>query len=237
MLAVDIDPGMARLAAEAAEGMSNVRVLNADALRGKNRLNPEVLDSLRLALASAPGRSFKLVANLPYNVATPIISNLLVHPDLRPERLVVTIQKELADRMVAPPDTGDYGALSATCQALADVSLVRVLPPSVFWPRPKVDSAIVMLIPNPSKREAVGDLGWFHSVVRRVFLHRRKVLRTVLSSLFRDRWTKPEIDSLLASLGLDGGIRAEAMDVDELIALAGALRERSSSEETEPDEE
>jgi 16S rRNA (adenine1518-N6/adenine1519-N6)-dimethyltransferase len=237
VLAVDIDPGMARLTAEAAAGMPNVRVLNADALKGKNTLNPEVLDNVRLALDSAPGRAFKLVANLPYNVATPLLANLLVHPEFRPARIVVTIQKELADRMVAPPKTEAYGALSVLCQALADVSLVRVLPPSVFWPRPKVDSAIVMLVPDPSKREAVGDLAWFHSVVRRVFLHRRKVLRSVLSSLYRDRWTKPEIDTLLESLGLDGGIRAEAMDVDEFISLASALGGRSEAEGPEPDEE
>jgi hypothetical protein len=166
-------------------------VLNADALAGKNTLNPEVLDNVRAGLAAAPGRAFKLVANLPYNVATPIVGNLLVHPELRPARMVVTIQKELADRMLAPPAAEAYGALSVTCQALADVTLVRTLPPSVFWPRPKVDSAVVMLVPDPAKRAAVGDVDWFHSVVRRVFLHRRKNLRSVLSSLYRDRWTNP----------------------------------------------
>jgi 16S rRNA (adenine1518-N6/adenine1519-N6)-dimethyltransferase len=226
VLAVDIDPSMARLAAEATAGMPNVRVLNADALAGKNTLNPEVLDNVRAGLAAAPGRAFKLVANLPYNVATPIVGNLLVHPELRPERMVVTIQKELADRMLAPPAAGAYGALSVTCQALADVTLVRTLPPSVFWPRPKVDSAVVKLVPDPAKRTAIGDLDWFHSVVRRVFLHRRKNLRSVLSSLYRDRLTKPEVDALLESLGLEGGVRAEAMDVEELIALAAALKDR-----------
>ena len=140
--------------------------------------------------------------------------------------MVVTIQKELAERMLAPPATEAYGALSVTCQALAEVALVRVLPPSVFWPRPKVDSAVVKLVPDPARRAAVGDLDWFHSVVRRVFLHRRKNLRSVLASLYRDRLTKPEVDALLGSLGLDGGIRAESMDVEELIALASALKDR-----------
>ncbi len=226
VVAVDIDPSMARLAAEATAGMPNVRVLNADALAGKNTLNPEVLDNVRAGLAVAPDRKFKLVANLPYNVATPIVGNLLVHPELRPERLVVTIQKELADRMLAPPAAEAYGALSVTCQALADVTLVRTLPPSVFWPRPKVDSAVVMLVPDPAKREAVGDVDWFHAVVRSVFLHRRKNLRGVLYALHRDRWTKPEVDTLLESLGLEGGIRAEAMDVDEFISLSAALKGR-----------
>ncbi len=226
VVAVDIDPAMARLAAEATAGMPNVRVLNADALAGKNTLNPEVLDNVRAGLAVAPDRRFKLVANLPYNVATPIVGNLLVHPELRPERMVVTIQKELADRMLAPPAAEAYGALSVTCQALADVTLVRTLPPSVFWPRPKVDSAVVMLVPDPAKYAAVGDVDWFHAVVRSVFLHRRKNLRGVLHALYRDRWTKPEVDALLESLGLDGQVRAEAMNVEEFIALAGALKAR-----------
>jgi 16S rRNA (adenine1518-N6/adenine1519-N6)-dimethyltransferase len=206
--------------------MPNVRVLNADALARKNELNPELLDNVRAGLAVAPDRRFKLVANLPYNVATPIVTNLLVHPGLRPERMVVTIQKELAERMLAPAATGAYGALSVLCQALADGELIRVLPPSVFWPRPKVESAVVRLRPDPARYAAVGDVAWFHTVVRRVFVHRRKNLRGVLYALDRDRWSKPEVDAWLESLGLDGGIRAEVMNVEEFVALAAALAVR-----------
>jgi 16S rRNA (adenine1518-N6/adenine1519-N6)-dimethyltransferase len=230
VVAVDIDPAMAALAAEATAGLPNVRVLNADALAGKNRLNPDVLDNVRAGLAVAADRRFKLVANLPYNIATPIVVNLLVHDELRPERMVVTIQKELADRMLAPPANEAYGALSVLCQALAEVTLVRTLPPSVFWPRPKVDSAVVKLVPDPALRAAVGDVPWFHATVRRVFLHRRKNLRGVLYSLHRDRWTKPEVDAFLQSLGLEGGVRAEAMDVEEFLALTRSLAERFGGE-------
>ena len=152
VVAVDIDPAMAELTAEATRGMINVRVLNVDALAGKNRLNPEVLDNVRSGLAVVPDRRFKLVANLPYNVATPIISNLLVHPELCPTRVVATIQLELAQRMMAEPDSDDYGALSVLIRALTDFSLVRTLPPSVFWPRPKVDSAVIALVPDAEKR-------------------------------------------------------------------------------------
>src|SRR3954465_9366384 len=81
VVAVEIDPGMAALAAEAVAGMPNVRVLNTDALAGKSTINPEVLDNLRAGLAVAPHRNLKLVANLPYNIATPIVTNLLVHPE------------------------------------------------------------------------------------------------------------------------------------------------------------
>jgi 16S rRNA (adenine1518-N6/adenine1519-N6)-dimethyltransferase len=226
VVAVDIDPAMVRLTAEAVEGMPNVRVLHADALATKNAMNPEVLDNIRAGLAVAPDRRFKLVANLPYNVATPIVSNLLVHPELSPSRMVVTIQLELAERMRAAPESEAYGALSVLVQALAEVSIVRTLPPSVFWPRPNVDSAVVSIIPDPAKRAAVGDLPWFHQVVRQIFLHRRKNLRRVLYSLWRDHWTKPEVDALLDSLGLTGLVRAEAMNAEQFVALARKLAER-----------
>jgi 16S rRNA (adenine1518-N6/adenine1519-N6)-dimethyltransferase len=244
VVAVEIDPSMAALTAEATHGLPNVRVLNVDALAGKNKLNPEVLDNIRSGLAISPERKLKLVANLPYNVATPIISNLLVDPELRVDRVVATIQLELAQRMMAKPDSNDYGALSVLIQALTDFSMVRTLRPSVFWPQPKVDSAIISLVPNEAKRAAIGDLAWFHSVVRRIFLHRRKNLRRVLYSIWRDRWTKAEVDTLLDGLGLTGQVRAEAMNVEEHLALALALKERLGSDveadegtESEPDED
>jgi 16S rRNA (adenine1518-N6/adenine1519-N6)-dimethyltransferase len=220
--------------------MPNVRVLNRDALAGKSTLDPDVLDNLRAGLAAAPGRRPKLVANLPYHIATPLVSNLLVHPELCPARIAITIQLELAGRMIAEPGTEAYGALSVLVQALADASIVRTLPPTVFWPRPKVDSAIVLIVPRPEKRAAIDDLPWFHHVVRQVFLHRRKNLRGVLHSLGRDRWTKPEVDAMLEGIGLTGLVRAEAMNVEEFIGLAAALKERlgeasGSAEMDEPE--
>ena len=226
VVAVEIDPGMAALTAEGVAGMPNVRVLNTDALASKQTMSPEVLDNLRAGLAASPGRRLKLVANLPYNVATPIVSNLLVHPDLCPTRMVITIQLELAERMCAEPGQEAYGALSILVQSLADCEIVRTLPPTVFWPRPAVESAIVSITPRPEKRAAIADLPWFHQVVRKVFLHRRKNLRRVLHSLWRDRLTRVEVDALLESLGMTGLIRAEAMNVEEFTTLAERLRER-----------
>jgi 16S rRNA (adenine1518-N6/adenine1519-N6)-dimethyltransferase len=226
VLAIEIDRGMAGLAEEAVVGLPGARVMNADALASKNTLNPSVVEEVRAMMNTATGKVFKLVANLPYNVATPIISNLLVHPEICPTLMVVTIQRELADRMIAAPSTPAYGALSILMQALAEVSIVRILPPSVFWPRPKVESAVVMIRSAPQRRAAI-DVAWFHTVVRQVFLHRRKNLRHVLSELWSGRWSKPEVDALLASLGLDGRLRAEALDVEQFLRLAQALKERA----------
>ena len=236
VVAVDLDPGMVRLTEEATSGRLNVRVLHADALAGKHVLNPQMLDAVRSGLAVAPDREFKLVANLPYNAATPVISNLLVHPDLCPTLMVVTIQLELAERLKAAPQSSEYGGLSALVQALGDVEIVRVLPPKVFWPRPKVNSAIVRIRPDPAKRAAVGDLPWFHATLRRIFLHRRKNLRRVIYSIWRDRCTKAEVDALLDGLGLTGLVRAEAMNVEELVTLAAALKARMGDAPSDGDQ-
>ena len=172
--------------------MPNVRVLNADALAGKNTLNPEVLDNVRAGLAVAPERRFKLVANLPYNVATPDRHQPAGPPRALPEPgWSSTIQLELAERMRAEPGTEAYGALSVLVQALADVEIVRTLPPQRLLAAPQGRFGRRRDRPRrPEKRAAIGDLPWFHSVVRQVFLHRRKNLRRVLHSLWRDRWTQ-----------------------------------------------
>jgi 16S rRNA (adenine1518-N6/adenine1519-N6)-dimethyltransferase len=226
VVAVDVDPAMVRLTSEAVVGLSNVRVLERDALSGKHVLDARVLDAVRSGLAAGPDRRFKLVANLPYNIATPLITNLLVHPELCPSLMVVTIQRELADRLAAPPSSGAYGAVSVLVQALAEVSIVRGLPPTVFWPRPKVDSAVVAIRPDAVRRTKVGDVAWFHQLVRRVFQHRRKYVRHVFAGMWPDRWTKAEVDAWLESRGLSGQLRAEAIDVEEFIGLAQALHER-----------
>ena len=82
VIAVDVDPMMAKLAAETVAGLPNVRILQRDALANKNRIDPEVLDNVRAGLAVETGKQLKLVANLPYHIATPLIVNLLVHPEL-----------------------------------------------------------------------------------------------------------------------------------------------------------
>ncbi len=225
IVAVELDPAMAKLTQEAVAGFPSVRVLNTDALANKNTLSPIMLESVAEALACAQPRVFKLVANLPFNVATPVIVNLLIHPVHCPTLMVVTIQRELAERMIALPSSPAYGSLSVIIQALAEVSTVRILPPSVFWPRPKVESAIVAIRPDPARRAAL-DVTWFHDMVHKLFLHRRKNLRHVLSGIWRDQWTKAEADAWLELRGIDGQLRAEALGGDQFQTLARALKER-----------
>jgi 16S rRNA (adenine1518-N6/adenine1519-N6)-dimethyltransferase len=226
VIAVDVDPAMARLTAQSVTGLSNVRVLHLDALAGKHTIAPAVLDNVRQALAAGNERRFKVVANLPYHVATPLITNLLVHPDLSPALFVVTIQREMADRLCAAPGSPAYGAVSVVVQSLADVSIVRALPPTVFWPPPKVDSAVVAIRPDPRKRASVVDVAGFHALVRRLFLHRRKSVRHALAEMWPNLWTKADVDRWLESRGQNGQLRAEALEVTVIVELARALRDR-----------
>ncbi len=136
VVTVEIDEQLYQLASEELTGLTNVVMLRTDALRNKSHLNAEVIAAVRQQLDAAAGRRLKLVANLPYNVATPVMANLLAS-SIVPDSMTVTVQKEVADRIAARPGTKDYGALSVWMQCQCQVELVRTLPPSVFWPRRK----------------------------------------------------------------------------------------------------
>lgn len=225
VVTVEIDPQLHQLASEELFGLDNVTLLQQDALHNKNTFAPTVLEAIGDALAAGPGRRFKLVANLPYSVATPVLTNLLAC-DLPLVSLTATIQKELADRIVARPGTKDYGALSVWVQSQCRAEVVRALPPSVFWPRPKVHSAIVRLTVDETLRRRIPDREFFHTFVRSLFFHRRKFLRSVLISACQEWLDKPQVDELLAELQLAPDRRAEQLDIDEMLALASAVRKR-----------
>ena len=235
VVTVEIDEHLHQLAKEELEPFDNILMLRQDALRNKNNLSPTVLEPLSELVAAGEGRQFKLVANLPYNVATPIISNLLMLPT-PPALIAVTIQKELGDRMMAKPSTKDYSALSIWVQALCDVEMVRILPPGVFWPAPKVDSAIMRIEPRPEKRAAIKDLNFFHQFTRALFFHRRKFLRSVLISAFKDRLSKPQVDEVLATLEYYSPTsRAEELSVEQIREMSDLFQEKCQSVAGEQD--
>jgi 16S rRNA (adenine1518-N6/adenine1519-N6)-dimethyltransferase len=225
VVTAEIDPRLAQLARERLVDRANVTLVEGDALAGKHRFAPELLAAVDAALAASPRGRLLLVANLPYCVATPVISNLLARP--RPfDAAVVTVQREMAERMTAVAGTHSYNALSVWVGAQCRGEIVRVLPPSVFWPRPKVDSAIVRLDLEPERRAAIGDLARFHNFVREVFCHRRKVLRGVLLRLAGGKQTdaaRARVERLYAALGLPGDVRAEDIPPDDFVRLVKAF--------------
>ena len=231
VITVEVDPVMQNLAKQELFGRTNVRFLKTDILKNKNRLRDEVLDVIREELA-LPGedsenqpcqRQFKLVANLPYNVATPLISNLLL-TDTPPMLMCVTIQKELADRIVAKPRSKDWGALSLWIQAQCRAEIVRTMPPNVFWPRPKVDSAIIRLTLDEKRRSKIPDLKFFNEFCRAMFFHRRKFLRAELCSAFKHTIPKERIDGIMDEMQFDATTRAETLPLKTMQRLGELCR-------------
>lgn len=224
VITVEIDGHLFELASEELIDYPNVTMLNFDALRNKNSFDDRLLAVVGEKLSAGEGRRFKLVANLPYNIATPVISNLLTCPHT-PQSMTVTIQKELADRIVAPPSTKDYSALSVWIQSQCSAEIVRVLAPSVFWPRPKVTSAIVRITVDFARRAAIRDLRYFHQITKALFLHRRKFLRANVVSAMKEHLEKDQIDEILDAMGFSGDTRTEQLDVATLIELGDRIRQ------------
>ena len=223
VLSVEIDPDFFTLAKEAVAGRPHVTLLCADILKNKNLLNPHVLAKLAELQSESRCSRLKLVANLPYVVATPVIANFLLS-EIPLERIVVMVQWEIAERLLAQHGTEHYGALGVLVQSLADVDTVRSrVPPAVFWPRPQVASAIVRIRPSAAKRVHVGDALRFRTFLRDLYTHRRKNLRGGLSGLPSGRWKKAEVDQKLAELGLDPTARAEDLDIEQHLRLCAAF--------------
>lgn len=163
---------------------------------------------------------YRVAANLPYNVSTPVLGRLLRHArEGRLSDAVLMLQKEVADRLVAPPGSGEYGPLAIAMALQADVTRLFVLPPGAFRPPPKVHSAVVRLVFRPD-RVAIADHARFDALVRHVFTQRRKMLGTSLQALARGEGA--DARAWLTEAGLDGTRRPETLTLEEFARLAAA---------------
>jgi 16S rRNA (adenine1518-N6/adenine1519-N6)-dimethyltransferase len=223
VIAVEVDPRMQQLTAHAVDGFSNVTIVGCDVLKNKNHFARPVLDALDAAVAD-PSKRLKLVANLPYCVATPVISNL-VASDYAWERMVVTIQLELAERMAAKEGASSYGALTVWLASQCRIELLKRMPADVFWPRPKVESAMIRIDPDAERRATIRDRTFLHEFLRGVFQQRRKMLRNVLVGLYRNDLDRPLIDAVLQSQHLGERTRAEDLPAPVLVNLSNAFFE------------
>ena len=188
----------------------SVTLIVGDCLEHGRRVNAQVDDAIG-------GRPFKLVANLPYNAASPLMTTLLIqHENCRGQ--FVTVQREVTERLLAVSSTKAYGPLSIIVQAFADVKKITTLPPSCFWPPPQVESAMVSLLPLPPGRkagaEAAGELmsasdrRAFAQFITQLFTKRRKQLGTILGRN-RPHWPAEVTPQM----------RPEALTVQQLIQL------------------
>jgi 16S rRNA (adenine1518-N6/adenine1519-N6)-dimethyltransferase len=223
VVAVEVDPEVAEVARGRLATAENVDLLAADALADKHHVNREVTAAIERA-REALGGPWKLVANLPYQVATPLVVDLVVEPD-PPERLVFTVQEEVADRLAAAPATRAYGPVGVLVQALAEVEVLRRLPPDVFWPRPAVRSAMVRVRPSAARRAQVADLAALRRTVTALFAHRRKRAARSLALAEPSGGDAQAWAARLEACGMEPSARAEVYSVEEIVRLANAMGE------------
>lgn len=208
VVVVEIDRDLAGLLRKTFAERQTFSLIEGDALAGKHELNPAIQEAI--AQARADGLHVKLVANLPYNIASPLVIGMLI---AGVELLAFTVQKEVAQRLAARPGTSEYGPLTVTAQMLARVEILRTLPPQAFWPPPKIDSSLVRLLRDDRLGASARDFGRF---VHSVFSFRRKTLRRALAQGGYDA------DRVLAATGLDGQRRAEEFEPETFFQMFSA---------------
>ena len=214
VVTVEIDRDLLPALADTVADFPQVRVVSADAM---------TLDwptFLPERFPNAPN-SIKVVANIPYNITTPLLTTLLAHKQ-HFGVIVLLVQKEVAQRLAAAPATPDYGALSVFAQFHAHVETVGIVSRRVFLPAPDVDSAIVRLTSYPTPPVSVSDESHFFALVRAAFGQRRKALPGALSGDPALGWTRERAQTALAAAHIDPQRRGETLSLAEFAALAAA---------------
>ena len=217
VVAVEIDRTLQTICWDRLGERPNFTLIAGDVLESKGSIAPAVRRAIQDRQREHGGRIL-LVANLPYQVATSLIVNLLTN-DPRVAEMCFTIQAEVADRLKAPPGGKDYGPLTILTQSLADVQRITRVPPEAFWPSPEVDSAIVRVIVRPAAALPEAVQRRLAELVHGCFNHRRKTMRWSLRDLLDD--------AALSRVETDGRwdltLRPECITVDQWIALARFL--------------
>ena len=172
-------------------------------------------DVLAQDLGALAGGPYLLAGNVPYNITTPILFHAMRQP--RPARAVYLVQKEVADRVVAPPGSEDYGALSVNVQALAQAESLFTVSAKAFTPPPKVESAVLRIVPRDTPLLRPEEEEPFRVFVQAAFGLRRKQMRRVLRTVFT--WDAERADAVLAAAGIDPEARPETLGAGEFLAL------------------
>lgn len=237
VITVELDPTLARIAQSRLAGAANVRILNIDALSSKGSIAPAVIEAIsaasvgrpemgplgRIGLAQGEARLL-LVANLPYDVASPIMINLVKGP-LVVEAMCVTVQKEVAERMTALSGRRDYGTLSIFLQATGKVEMLRTLPPSAFWPPPQVESAVVRYVRDWAKSRSIADMGLFGAVASLFMGHRRKMLRACAKGAPTELGGRDLWHEIFERCSIDPTRRPEELAPEQYVALANTCNQ------------
>ena len=216
VMAFEIDHRLVPILADTLRDFDNVTVVNEDILKvdlaqhSQNFKNPDL--------------PIKVVANLPYYITTPILMHL-IESGIPFSEFVVMMQKEVADRISAQPNTKAYGSLSIAVQYYMTAKVAFIVPRTVFVPAPNVDSAILKMVRRPEPAVAVEDEKFFFKVSKASFTHRRKTLWNNLTGYFgKTEEVKDKLTKALDQAGLSPSVRGEALSLEEFASLADALK-------------
>lgn len=197
--AIEIDSNIANILPDITSDYDNIEVINQDVMK------------FDLNAITSKYTSVKIVANLPYYITTPIVMKILEETN-NIKSIVIMIQKEVAQRLVAKPNTKDYGAITLAIDYYADATIKFTVPAGAFVPAPKVESAVVVLDILDKKRIEVSNEKLFFKIIKAAFGQRRKTLVNAISNNFPNT-SKDDIKNVLNSVGISETIRGEALSI------------------------
>lgn len=217
VMAFEIDDRLIPILADTLARFDNVQVVNQDILKADLQTQIQAFKN--------PDLPIKVVANLPYYITTPILMHL-IESKIPFAEFVVMIQKEVADRISAMPNTKAYGSLSIAVQYYITAKVSFIVPRTVFVPAPNVDSAILKMVCRDQPVVSVQDEDFFFRVSKVAFVHRRKTLWNNLTSHFgKSEDTKAKLEKALEIAKIKPSIRGEALSIPDFASLADALKE------------
>ena len=216
VMAFEIDHRLVPILADTLRDFDNVTVVNEDILK--------VDLAQHIQNFKNPDLPIKVVANLPYYITTPILMHL-IESGIPFSEFVVMMQKEVADRISAQPNTKAYGSLSIAVQYYMTAKVAFIVPRTVFVPAPNVDSAILKMVRRPEPAVEVEDESFFFKISKASFTHRRKTLWNNLTGYFgKTEEVKDKLTKALDQAGLSPSVRGEALSLTEFASLADALK-------------
>lgn len=216
VVAFEIDQRLLPVLQDTLAAYTNIKIIHQDILKADLHKTIEQYFTSNLSL--------HIVANLPYYITTPILMNIL-QQQIPVERITVMLQKEVAERMAAGPNTKEYGSLSIAVQYYTEAHIVMDVPKKVFIPQPNVTSSVLQLVKRDTPLVQVTDEPLFFFIVQASFRHRRKTLRNNLISSFKDKYPVDCITNVLERTEIDGGRRGESLSIQEFALLANQFSE------------
>lgn len=221
----EIEEELAKITQSRLKKHSNFDIIVSDILESKNTIDNKIINAISQAKNRYDGRIL-LIANLPYSVACPAMINLITGPEVIADAMYVTVQKEVAQRMTATPNSDHYGPATILMAITGDTKLIRTLSPSVFWPQPQVDSAMISFIHNKKKADRIHNMKILTEVISLFMGHRRKMLRACTKLIQKENLAKiHNWQTILSNCLIDPHLRAEQLTPENFLSIANQCAE------------